>query len=550
MDITSPLQRLRMHYNPELPLILQEMSSLLPVKEAAEEIVRETELEGMFPNSCTKAILRFRQGASIPGVPLRVGIILSGGQAPGGHNVIAGLFDSLKKFHPDSRLIGFFDGPDGIIHNRSLELTKAVIAPYRNLGGFDVIGSGRGKIETAEQFEKVGQTLLAHRLDGLVIVGGDDSNTNAAFLAEFCHQRQLQTRIVGVPKTIDGDLKNAFVEVSFGFDTATKVYSEIIGNLLKDALSAKKYYFFIKMMGRSASHVTLECALQTQPNLALIGEEVEAERKTLATLVEQIADLIGARAKIGKEFGAILIPEGLLEFIPECREMIRELNVLLASHPSLGEFEKSGMNAALKTVTEQLSASAVACWNCLPESIQRQLLLDRDPHGNVQVSQIETERLLIELVEKELRRRKQQGLYEGKFNPQPLFCGYEGRSGFPSNFDCRYCYALGHAAALLIRHHASGYMCCIKKLTRPVAEWEVLGVPLVDMLHFELRKNKKQAVLKKTLVDLNGAAFASFKQQRASWELEDVYRCPGPIQFEGHSEGIDQPPLTLLYEFE
>lgn len=551
MDSQSLLQRYRLHYQPALPAILHDLHTVHLVAEKTKCVTNShAAIRDIFPLTGEQPVLSFEQGSSYTAKPLKVGVLLSGGQAPGGHNVIAGLLDALKKLHPDSRLIGFLDGPSGLIKNKSVVLTEEKVAPYRNQGGFDLIGTSRTKIETAEQFESVEQTLKEQALDGLVIVGGDDSNTNAAFLAEFCRQKGLSTRIIGVPKTIDADLRNAYIEMSFGFDTASKIYSEIIGNLLKDSLSAKKYYFFVKMMGRSSSHITLECALQTQVNLALIGEEVAHHRQSLAAITHQIADLICERAEQGKNYGVILVPEGLLEFIPECREMIEELNHLLSSDQNLSRLLEQDIShaARLQAVRERINQNVFACFFNLPEDIQKQLLLDRDPHGNIQLSKIETERLLISLVEQELMRRQQQGSYQGKFNPQPLFCGYEGRAGMPSNFDCQYCYTLGHTAALLIQNGASGYICCVKNLTQPIKNWKILGVPIVDMLYFEKRQGKKKAVIQKALVDLEGPVFQIFKQKRNQWRLEDVYCCPGPIQFTGPSELTDSPPLTLLYE--
>lgn len=551
MDTSYSLQHYRLSYQPLLPFFLQDFKAVSLVKEESEDlIILDPALKDLFPKTYQLPLFSFRSGGPVSSFSaLKVGIVLSGGQAPGGHNVITGLFDALKKLNPASQLIGFLDGPNGIIKNKFIELTEEKIAPYRNQGGFDMIGSGRTKIETPEQFEAAVQTLQEHQLDGLVIVGGDDSNTNAAFLAEFCKNKELPTRIIGVPKTIDGDLKNAFIEISFGFDTASKIYSEMIGNLAKDSLSAKKYYFFVKMMGRSASHLTLETALQTHVNLALIGEEIAAQEKTLTDVVQSIADLICERAEKNKNFGIILIPEGLLEFIPECQIMIKELNRFLAEKQLIAsQLGQSDSAERLSLLKQNLSPAAFDCFSRLPEEIQKQLLLDRDPHGNIQLSKIETERLLISLVEKELSLRQKQGTYSGKFNPQPLFCGYEGRSGFPSNFDCQYCYALGHMAALLILHGASGYMCCLKNLTQSVENWEGIGVPIVNMLHFEMRKNKKQAVIQKALVDLKGPVFAAFKQERDQWTLEDTYCCPGPIQFGGPIKLTDRPPLTLMLE--
>jgi pyrophosphate--fructose-6-phosphate 1-phosphotransferase len=549
MRKSSLLQRYRLNYQPLLPLFLQDLKSVI-VEKQEKKGVMDSELQELFRYTHYLPLLSIKSGSSISEpTPLKVGVVLSGGQAPGGHNVISGLLDALKKLNSSSQLIGFLDGPSGILKNQFIELTEEKVAAYRNQGGFDIIGSGRTKIESPEQFEAASQTLKKHHLDGLVIVGGDDSNTNAAFLAEFCQQRALPTRVIGVPKTIDGDLKNDFIETSFGFDTASKIYSEIIGNLAKDSLSAKKYYFFIKMMGRSASHLTLECALQTQVNLALIGEEILERKQTLNDIIQEIADLICERAEQNKDFGVILIPEGLLEFIPECQAMIKELNRFSIEQQELanqlGQQSSSERNALLK---QNLNQTVFDSFAHLPEEIQKQLLLDRDPHGNIQLSKIETERLLISMVEKELNLRKKKGSYSGKFNPQPLFCGYEGRSGLPSNFDCQYCYALGHLAALLISQGASGYMCCIKNLSHDIERWEGLGVPITNMLYFEMRKNKKQAVIQKALVNLKGPVFKAFQQLRGKWRLEDLYCCPGPIQFEGPKELTERPSLTLILE--
>ncbi len=550
MASQSLLQCYRQDYQPSLPPVLQELHKVCFIEKDGCFPPSDPGIKELFPHTIEQPLLALGNGSQIPAKPLKVGVVLSGGPAPGGHNVISGLLDALKKLHPSSQLIGFLDGPSGLIKNQSILLTEEVVAPYRNQGGFDVIGTGRTKIETAEQFQAFEKTLKKQSLDGLVIVGGDDSNTNAAFLAEFCQEQGLETKIIGVPKTIDGDLKNDFIEIPFGFDSACKIYSEIIGNLLKDALSQKKYTFFVKMMGRSASHVTLECALKTQVNLALIGEEVARQKRTLKEIVVQIADLICDRADHEKHYGVILVPEGLLEFIPECQQMIAELNRLLASDSSfIKQLEQeSTQEENISFVKQNLSQSAADSFTILPEKIQKQLLLDRDSHGNVQVSKIETESLLIALVERELALRRQQGHYKGKFNPQPLFCGYEGRSGLPSNFDCRYCYALGHAAALLVHQGKTGYVCCIKNLDQTIEAWEVLAVPIVDMLHFETRKNKKQAVIEKALVNLEGPVFTLFKQQREFWRLGDHYCCPGPMQFEGPPELTDAPPLTLLCE--
>lgn len=539
----SPLQRERLDYHPKLPSILENPALLYPLFEKTSFPVEE-DIKNLFPNTSSQQQICFKRGEPKKHRPLKIGVVFSGGQAPGGNNVISGLLDALHRLNPNSKLFGFLNGPSGIINNQVIQLTDVTIAPYRNQGGFDLIGSGRTKIEKPEQFESAEKTVRALGLDGLVIIGGDDSNTNAAFLAEYFKQKGLSISVVGVPKTIDGDLKNEYIEISFGYDTACKVYAEIIGNLAKDSLSAKKYYFFVKLMGRSASHITLECALKTQINLALIGEEVAAKKQTLHDLVDQIADMICLRAEKGKNYGVILIPEGIIEFIVDFKVMIKELNALL-NHDHYQDKTQDYRMEQCESIIRALSPESAACFNHLPESIQKQLLLDRDPHGNVQVSKIETERLFIDLVEKELQKRAQEGLYKGKFSPQPLFCGYEGRSGLPSNFDCRYCYALGFAAALLVNAEASGYMACIRNLSLPVDNWKIEGIPLVKMLHLERRNGKDAVVIQKGLVDLNGEIFASYRAKRGDWLLEDHYSCPGPIQFEGPSELTDKGPLSL-----
>lgn len=528
----SPLQQHRMKYQPKLPPLLELLDHIVVEKESLLDHVGELKL--LFPHTNQQPHISFKKGVvAVKSAAVKVGVVFSGGQAPGGHNVISGLFDALKKINPGCNLIGFCDGPSGILKNKWIVIDQDKLVSYRNQGGFDLIGSSRTKIETPEQFAAAEATVRTLKLDGLVIVGGDDSNTNAALLAEYFLAKGVTTRVVGVPKTIDGDLRNEFIDISFGFDTACKTYSETIGNILKDALSAKKYYYFIKLMGRTASHITLECALQTHPNMSLIGEEIAREEKSLHQIVTEIADMICIRAEKGKNYGAILIPEGLIEFIPEFSQMIQELNTLMATG---GERD---------VVISKLSPQASQCFNEMPATIQNQLLLDRDSHGNVQISKIETERLLLELVEKELQKRHQEGRYNGKFSTQPLFFGYEGRAGLPSNFDSDYCYALGHVAALLIRSGLTGYICCITCLNRPVDQWQVRGIPLYNMLHLEMREGKKKPVIKKALVDLSGRHFNEFIANREKWKWEDDYLCPGPIQFEGPSELTNQPPLTI-----
>jgi diphosphate-dependent phosphofructokinase len=455
--------------------------------------------------------ISFKPG-QVDQAPKRVGVVLSGGQAPGGHNVIAGLFDALQAFHPDSVLIGFLGGPSGIIDNEHMILDQSKIDAVRNLGGFDIIGSGRTKIETDAQLESSLETVLELKLDGLVIIGGDDSNTNAAVLANFFLDRGCNTCVVGVPKTIDGDLKNDQIEISFGHDTACRVYSELIGNLMRDAMSARKYYHFVKLMGRSASHITLECALQTHPTTALIGEEVAAKGSTLAEITTHICDTIAERANRGMHYGVILVPEGLIEFIPEIGTLIGELN--------------ESQDA------DHLSPDSSRCFGQLPRHIQEQLLLDRDPHGNVQVSRIETERLLLEMVQIEMKSR---GI---KFSGVHHFFGYEGRSALPTEFDCRYTYGLGAVAALLVQHERTGYMAGFQQLSLPTA------APITGMMGLERRHGALKPVIAKALVDLQGAPFRAFVERRARWATEDQFRFPGPIQFGGPPE----PPFTLQLE--
>lgn len=546
------LSQLRLDYLPPLPPLLSDLESLELVTESfSSKTSSSSKLKEMFPSIGNLPVVRFQKSkAPVKPTPLKVGVVLSGGQASGGHNVITGLLDGLIKLHPQSQLFGFLNGPKGIIENKSKILTEEVVAPYRNQGGFDLLGSGRDKIETPEQFQAAEATVKALGLDGLVIVGGDDSNTNAALLAEFFQSQKNPCRVIGVPKTIDGDLKNEWVEVSFGFDTAAKTYAEIIGNIARDAISAKKYYYFIKLMGRSASHITLECALQTQPNIALIGEEVEERKQTVANVVSDIADGVCLRAAEGKNFGIILIPEGIVEFIPEFKLLIQELNQQLApAMPHAKKLESlPSREERLNYMKGLLSNPSAACFASLPSEIALQLLLDRDPHGNVQVSRIETERLFINLVEIELKKRKQLGKYNGKFSALPIFCGYEGRSALPSNFDSQYCYSLGHVAALLVHLKATGYLCAIKKLAAPVDDWEPMGAPLVPLMHLEERHGKSKPVIRKALVDLKGNPFNTFKKQRDLWKQQESYRYPGPIQFYGPSFLTEAPSMTLLLE--
>lgn len=501
--------------------MLEDLSCLEIIQgERTSSLGDQEELKKIFPATWGQPIVTARIGVGKKGIPLKVGVVFSGGQAPGGHNVVAALWDGLQQLHPESRLWGFLEGPSGIIEGKFKELSEEEIAPFRNQGGFDLLGSGRTKIETEEQLEKALQAVEHLNLNGLVVVGGDDSNTNAALLAEYFLNKGCATQVVGVPKTIDGDLKNHWVKSSFGFDTACKTYAEMIGNIERDALSAKKYYHFIKLMGRSASHITLECALATHPNFAWIGEEVAAENLTLQQITDRLVGLIQKRASLGKHYGVILIPEGLIEFIPEIGGLIQELNQLTDT----------------SRLEENLSADALSCFKTLPEVIQQQLLFDRDPHGNVRVSLIETERLLIEMVQRH---------YKGTFHPVSHFFGYEGRAALPSNFDTHYCYTLGLTAVLLLKEGLTGYMCSTGNLSLPVEEWTPGGIPIAMLMRMEMRKGKRKPVIEKALVDLNSKQFQEFVKQRGSWMFEDHYRFPGPIQFFGDRALTDTTPLTL-----
>ena len=518
------LQTARQAYLPVLPHALRELSLIHWVK-VGDLLEHNREIASLFPLTYGQPLLKAQKGHARAIKPLRIGVVFSGGQAPGGNNVICGIFDALN-LESESNLFGFLDGPSGIILGKAKELTSDILASFRNQGGFDLLGSGRVKIETQEQLAQAMEVVQRMHLDGLVIIGGDDSNTNAAILAEYFLKNGCATKVIGVPKTIDGDLKNEYVAISFGFDTACKIYSEMIGNIAKDAASAKKYTHFIKLMGRSASHITLECALATCPNMTLIAEEVSLQKKTLSQITHEIADLICKRSELGKHFSVILIPEGLIEFIPEVKTLIKEL-----SQDSL-----------------LLSSSSQECFDALPEKIQQQLMHSRDPHGNVNLSLIETERLLIETVAKELEERQKKGTYQGKFSPVPHFLGYEGRAGYPSNFDCNYCYALGLAATLLIDQGMTGYMATVSNLAQPVEEWEIGAVALTWLMHIEMRNGKEKPVIQKTLVDLSGKLFLQFQQQREAWQLDDHYQNPGPIQFFGSRQITDRAPHTLLLE--
>ena len=532
----SALQVARAAYQPKLPKALQ---GAVAVKEGepTQSVANQEEIKQLFPNTYGMPIVTFEASNEKVELPaMNVGVILSGGQAPGGHNVISGLFDGLKSFNKDCKLYGFLGGPSGLTDHKYIDLTADIIDEYRNTGGFDIIGSGRTKLEETEQFDKGIEICNKLGIKALVIIGGDDSNTNACVLAEYYLQKNTGIQVIGCPKTIDGDLKNNMIETSFGFDTACKVYSEVIGNIMRDANSAKKYWHFIKLMGRSASHIALECALQTQPNICIVSEEVEAKKMTLGQIVDDIANAVAARAAEGKNFGVILIPEGLIEFIPEMKVLIAELNDLLA--------HESNVAKAL----EGLTATSAAVYASLPEAIAKQLTLDRDPHGNVQVSLIETEKLLIEMVKTRLAAMKAEGKFVGKFSGLGHFFGYEGRCAAPSNFDADYCYSLGFNAAQLIATGKTGYMSLVRNTTAPAAEWIAGGVPVTMMMNMERRHGEMKPVIRKALVELDGAPFKALVENRAVWAKETAYVYPGPIQYFGPSEVCDQPTKTLALE--
>ena len=542
----SALQKARATYQPKLPIVLTG-----PVKAIAgkptESVANQAEIKALFPSTYGLPELKFEKNtAPTAGRPVNVGVILSGGQAPGGHNVISGLFDGIKKIHRDSRLFGFIMGPGGLVDHNYMELTAPIVDEYRNTGGFDIIGSGRTKLETKEQFDKGLEILKELDIKALVIIGGDDSNTNAAVLAEYYKDIDAGVQVIGCPKTIDGDLKNDLIETSFGFDTATKVYSEVIGNIQRDCNSAKKYWHFIKLMGRSASHIALECALQCQPNVCIISEEVEAKNKTLQDVVNNIAQIVANRAAEGNNFGTVLIPEGLIEFIPAVKNLIAELNDFLAKNAD--EFAKVEKSAQRQYIIDHLSKDNAETYASLPKGVARQLTLDRDPHGNVQVSLIETEKLLSEMVGKRLAEMKAEGKYNGKFSALHHFFGYEGRCADPSNFDADYCYALGFNAACLIQSGVTGYMSSVRNLVKPSVQWQCGGIPITMMMNMERRHGEMKPVIQKALVRLDGAPFQKFASQRDEWALNTCYIYPGPIQYFGPAEVCDQPSLTLQYE--
>ncbi len=544
---TSALQVERAAYQPKLPKALQ---GAVKIQEGAptQSVDDQEEIQKLFPHTYGMPLVEFVPGEHTESKRLNVGVILSGGQAPGGHNVISGLFDAVKKLNPENQLYGFLMGPGGLVEHHYVEITKDFLDPYRNTGGFDMIGSGRTKLEKEEQFEKGLEILKKLDIKALVIIGGDDSNTNACVLAEYYAAKEYGIQVIGCPKTIDGDLKNEQIETSFGFDTATKTYAELIGNIERDCNSARKYWHFIKVMGRSASHIALECALQTQPNICLISEEIQEKDKTLNEIVENIASVVAHRAHEGNNFGVVVIPEGLIEFIPAIGRLIGELNDLLAAHGA--DYKDLDKDAQRKYILEHLSEANRSTFETLPEDVARQLSLDRDPHGNVQVSLIETEKLLSNMVAAKLEQWKKEKKYDGKFSPLHHFFGYEGRCAAPSNFDADYCYALGTSAVQLIANGKTGYMAIVKNTTSCTDDWKAGGVPITMMMNMERRNGEMKPVIRKALVDLNGKPFKTLVEHREEWAKKTCYVYPGPIQYWGPSKVCDQTTKTLSLERE
>ena len=539
----SALQIARAAYQPKLPKALQ---GAVKIKEgkATQSVGDQEEIKKLFPNTYGMPIVEFEPATEANTKKMNVGIILSGGQAPGGHNVITGLFDQIKKLNPENRLYGFILGPGGLVDHNYMELTPEIIDDYRNTGGFDMIGSGRTKLEKVDQFEKGLEIIRELDIKAIVIIGGDDSNTNACVLAEYYAAKKYGVQVIGCPKTIDGDLKNDQIETSFGFDTACKTYSELIGNIERDCNSARKYWHFIKVMGRSASHIALECALQTQPNICLVSEEIEQKGMSLDDIVTYIANAVCQRAADGNNFGTVIIPEGVIEFIPAIKKLIAQLNDVLA----LPEAKNLDRHESIDFVKAHLTEENLAVFNSLPTGVARQLALDRDPHGNVQVSLIETEKLLSTMVAQKLEKMKKEGKYAGKFSAQHHFFGYEGRCAAPSNFDADYCYALGTSAAQLIANGKTGYMAIVKNTTAPAEQWIAGGVPITMMMNMEKRAGEMKPVIRKALVELDGAPFKAFAAQRDRWARETAYVYPGPIQYWGPTEVCDQPTRTLALE--
>ncbi len=541
----SALQKARAAYQPKLPIALQ---GAVKVKEGepTQSVDNQEEIKKLFPNTYGMPLVEFVPGEAAVNKKMNVGIILSGGQAPGGHNVICGLFDTVKKLNPENKLYGFLMGPGGLVDHNYIEITADYVDNYRNTGGFDMIGSGRTKLEEVGQFEKGIEIIRQLDIQAIVIIGGDDSNTNACVLAEYYAAKNYGVQVIGCPKTIDGDLKNEQIETSFGFDTATKTYAELIGNIERDCNSARKYWHFIKLMGRSASHIALECALQCQPNICIVSEEVEAKDQTLNDIVEQICEAVAYRAQKGNNFGVVLVPEGLIEFIPAIGRLIDELNDLLAAHGA--EYKDLEPEAQRKYILEHLSKENASTFETLPEDVAHQLSLDRDPHGNVQVSLIETEKLLSDMCEAKLAKWAKEGKYVGKFATLHHFFGYEGRCATPSNFDADYCYALGASAAQLIANGKTGYMAIVKNTTANTNEWKAGGVPITMMMNMERRNGKMKPVIRKALVELDGNPYKTFAAMRDTWAKETCYVYPGPIQYWGPAEVCDTTTITLALE--
>ena len=547
----SPLQAERIKFKPTLPAVLKNGAAAVKIKigKPTKSVADQAKIKAMFPNTYGMPEITFTKGKNSDASKkvIKMAVVLSGGQAPGGHNVIAGILDGLKKANAKNKLYGFLGGPSGILENKFVEITLKLMADYRNTGGFDLIQSGRTKIETPEQLKTAKENILKNKFNALVIIGGDDSNTNAAVIAEYFKQEGVKVNVIGVPKTIDGDLKNAQIEASFGFDTATKIYAELVGNICRDVNSARKYWHFVRLMGRSASHITLEVALKTHPNITLIGEEVLAKKKTLSQIVNDIAKVIVDRSKAGKNFGVVLVPEGLIEFIPEMKALISALNDLLADN----EATLSKLNTIKEKkafVISKLPKNLAALMESLPEGIANQLMLDRDPHGNVQVSLIETEKLLIEMLKTKLKELKKAGKYNGKFSTITHFFGYEGRCGIPSTFDATYTYALGYNAAVLALNDCSGYLSSVRNLTKKADAWVCGGIPLTMMMNVEKRKGKDKPVIRKALVELNGKPFKFLQKNREDWAKNDRYTFPGPIQYFGPAVVTEMTTLTLLLE--
>ena len=553
MTNLSPLQIERLKYQPKLPSSLANgINHLISIEgNATQSVANQEEIKALFKNTYGKPTVTFQTSTDSKSSEIRnVGVILSGGQAPGGHNVIAGLYDALKQANPSNNLYGFLGGPSGIIEGKYVEFNDEFINDYRNTGGFDIIGSGRTKLETEEQFKSALDVCKKLNISAVVIIGGDDSNTNAALLAEWFVANNANIQVIGCPKTIDGDLKNEQIEISFGFDTATKTYGELIGNIERDANSAKKYWHFVKIMGRSASHVALEAALQTQPNITLISEEVEQKKMSLASIIDYISDIVVRRSQNGKNFGIAVIPEGLIEFIPELKSMIANLNDVMPTLEKDSAYSNGSDAEKIAIIENTLSSENASVFKSLPALIKSQLLMDRDPHGNVQVSKIETEKLLISMVEEKLAQLKKEGKFNGKFSTQSHFFGYEGRCAFPSNFDADYCYALGFNAFALINFGLTGYLSSVRNLTEPANDWIAGGVPLTMMMNMERRHGEMKPVIKKALVELDGPVFKKLEANREDWAMNDRYLFPGAIQYFGPSSVCDITTVTLQLESE